>query len=100
MLAFYVIRAEDLVSLENIAPEHPSPVRLEWINRGTDQKLKPTTVQMLIRTLYKDRPLSPSVIKAHKAAGLRVYFRTGAERDQFAKLMQRAAASDPQRSQQ
>jgi len=79
----YVIKPEELAILNYLAPGHPRPRDIEWINRGTDQKMRPTSVDMLLRTLFEDEP-SPSVVRLRQSAGLRVIFRTEKERDQFA----------------
>ncbi len=79
----FVIKAEELSALNYLAPNHPRPLHVEWINRGTDQKLRPSSVDMLLRTLFHD-VASPSVVRLHRSAGLRAIFRTGKERDQFA----------------
>ena len=79
----YVIPAEDLYLLNHLPPDHPKPIGLEWINRGTDQHLRPSTVEMLLRTLYH-RSRSPSVSRLHESAGLRLHFRSEADRQSFA----------------
>lgn len=62
----FVIKAEELAALNYLDREHPRPREIEWINRGTDQILKPSTVDMLLRTLFRDvvspqRPAPASV---------------------------------------
>lgn len=79
----FVIKAEELAALNHLTVDHPPPLLLEWINRGTDQTLQRTTVDMLLRTLYYEQR-SPSVCRLHQSAGLRLNFRTEEERDQFA----------------
>ena len=79
----FVVKAEELSALNYLSSGHPRPQLAEWINRGTDQTLKQTSVDMLLRTLFRD-VLSPSVVRLHRLAGLRVIFRTDRERDQFA----------------
>jgi hypothetical protein len=79
----FVIKAEELASLNYLDHDHPRPRQLEWINRGTDQVLKPSTVDMLLRTLFRD-VVSPSVLRLHQSAGLRAIFRTERDRDRFA----------------
>lgn len=79
----YVIKVEDLPALNFLASDHPRPRLVEWINRGTDQKLRPTSVDMLMRTLFLDIA-SPSVVRLHRSAGLRAVFKTDRERDVFA----------------
>lgn len=79
----YVIRAEDLRLLNELPPDHPRPVGLEWINCGTDQRLRRSTVEMLLRTLYR-RTDTPSVCRLHNSSGLRLRFRSEDERQRFA----------------
>jgi len=79
----YVIKPEELAALNYLAPNHPRPSTVEWINRGTDQKLRPSSVDMLLRTLFQAVP-SPSVVRLRESAGLRVIFKTARERDLFA----------------
>lgn len=74
----YVIKAEELVAVNYLADDHPRPQSVEWINRGTDQVLRPTTTDMLLRTLFQPAA-SPSVQKLHDSSGLRVIFRSDAE---------------------
>lgn len=81
--ATFVIKPWELPSLNYIAPDHPRPLRVEWINRGTDQKLRPSSVEMLLRTLFHDMA-SPSVVRLHRSAGLRAVFRSDKDRDVFA----------------
>ncbi|SMQ73758.1 hypothetical protein SAMN06297468_2313 [Altererythrobacter xiamenensis] len=79
----YVIKAEELVSINYLPADHPKPREVEWINRGTDQVLRPTTADQLLRTLYQPTT-TPSIKKLHDSAGLRVKFRSERERDKFA----------------
>lgn len=79
----YVIKPDELLALNFIAPDHPRPVDAEWINRGTDQKLKASTIEMLQRTLFRDMA-GPSVVQLHRTSGLRVIFETEADRAAFA----------------
>ncbi|MXO74433.1 hypothetical protein GRI40_04240 [Altererythrobacter aerius] len=90
-LASFVVRAEDLAALNHLRTGHPRPRRLTWINRGTDQELRPTTVQMLLRTLFRGGA-SPSVSKLHREAGLRLTFDEAAARDEFARCFSQAFA--------
>jgi hypothetical protein len=83
MTPAYVIKPEELAVLNYLAPGHPRPQAIEWINRGTDQKMRPTSVDMLLRTLFEETP-SPSVVRLRQSAGLRVIFGTDKDRDQFA----------------
>lgn len=80
---FYVIKVEELPALNYLNPDHARPLTIEWINRGTDQKMRRSTIDQLLRTLNESRP-SPSVALMQQAAGLRLVFSTAAERDGFA----------------
>src|SRR5205809_3993226 len=82
-LPSYVVKARDLAALNCLASNHPRPQLVEWINRGTNQKLRPSSVEMLLRTLYRD-VAPPSVVKLQRAAGLRMTFRSDRDRDAFA----------------
>ena len=79
----FVIKAEELAILNYLASDHPPPLLYEWINRGTDQRLRPTTIDMLLRTFSPDTH-SPSVDRLHQSAGLRLVFRSDEERNRFA----------------
>lgn len=79
----YVIKPDELLALNYLGPDYPRPVEAEWINRGTDQKLRQSTIDMLQRTLFKDMAL-PSVVQLHRSAGLRVAFRSEQDRRSFA----------------
>ena len=81
---FYVIKAEELPALYYLDEQHPRPIDLQWINRGTDQVLRRTTVEMLLRTLFV-KVQTKSVQKLHSSAGLRAYFRSEIDRTRFAK---------------
>ncbi|WFL77490.1 hypothetical protein P7228_00035 [Altererythrobacter arenosus] len=70
-------------AINYLAPDHPRPREVEWINRGTNQRMRPTTTQMLMRTLFQ-RIDTPSVQKLHDSAGLRVIFRSERDREIFA----------------
>ena len=85
----YVIKAEELVAVNYLTDDHPRPKSVEWINRGTDQVLRPTTTDMLLRTLFQPAA-SPSVQKLHDTSGLRVIFRDEAERERFAAAFREA----------
>ena len=89
----YVIKAEELVAVNYLADDHPRPQSVEWINRGTDQVLRPTTTDMLLRTLFQPAA-SPSVQKLHDSSGLRVIFRSDAERERFASAFRDAIAKE------
>lgn len=89
----YVIKAEELAALNFLPEDSPRPQQVEWINRGTDQKLRPSTIDMLLRTLYRDAD-TPSVIKLQQSAGLRVTFDTIEERDGFAATFRQAVTDE------
>jgi hypothetical protein len=91
----FVIKAEELAALNYLDPEHPRPLLVEWINRGTDQKMKPSSVDMLLRTLFREVS-SPSVSRLHQTAGLRAAFRTDKERELFAAAFTAARAQAKQ----
>ncbi|MBO6708187.1 hypothetical protein [Altererythrobacter sp.] len=88
-----MIKAEELVAVNYLAEDHPRPRSVEWINRGTDQVLRPTTTDMLLRTLFQPAA-SPSVQKLHESSGLRVIFRSDAERERFASAFREAVARE------
>lgn len=81
--AFYVIKVDELPALNYLNPDHSRPVLAEWINRGTDQKMRRSTIDQLLRTLNEPSP-SPSVSQMQQSAGLRLAFATDADRDNFA----------------
>ncbi|NBS23211.1 MAG: hypothetical protein EBS78_04350 [Altererythrobacter sp.] len=78
-----MIKTEELVAVNYLADDHPRPESVEWINRGTDQVLGPTTTDMLLRTLFQPAA-SPNEQKLNDSSGLRVIFRSGSERERFA----------------
>lgn len=88
--AAFVIKAEDLPLLNYLPGRIPRPRRLEWINRGTNQRLRFSSVAMLMRTLFREVRHSPSVRRLQKAAGLRVVFRDMEERQAFANAFRQA----------
>lgn len=88
----FVIKAEELPALNRLPTDFPRPAALEWIDRGRDAKLRTTTVEMLVRTLFR-RSISPSVRRLHHSAGLRVIFRDTKDRHRFA-IMFRDALND------
>ena len=92
-MPIYVIRAEELILLNDMPADHPRPVCLEWINRGTDQKLRPTSVDLLLRTMYRSKSPSPSVARLHNSAGLRLRFRSREERRKFVDTFDQVRAS-------
>lgn len=87
--SFYVIKSEDIVALNYLPKDHPTPVSVEWIDRGTDRKLSPTRLDELIRTYHRSNP-SPGIVKLRQSAGVRAYFRTEAERMRFAAMLEEA----------
>ena len=88
----FVIKAEELPALNYLSANHPRPLLMEWINRGTNQKMRPTTIDLLLRTLDQTEP-SPSVMRLHESSGLRVIFGSSKDRDQFATAFAGARAS-------
>lgn len=93
MSDFYVIRPDELAALNFLPPGHPRPVRVEWINRGTDRPLNRQSIELLLRTMYADM-LSPSVVKLHRSAGLRVHLRSEADRLRFANAFSSAKSKE------
>lgn len=89
MSYFQVIKPEELTALHFLPDNHPRPIGVEWINRGTDRPLRKQSVNLLIRTMFADI-LSPSVVKLHRSSGLRVAFKSEAERLQFARQFSEA----------
>lgn len=85
----FVIRAEDLPAVYYLAVTHPRPKSVEWINRGTNQRLRPTTTDMLLRTLFQPTD-SPSVQRLRETAGLRIAFRSERDRALFANEFEKA----------
>lgn len=85
----YVVKAQELPALYYLDDAHPRPTALEWINRGTDQKLRRTTVEMLLRTLFGGGQ-TPSVQKLHNSSGLRAQFRSAKDRDRFSAAFSKA----------
>lgn len=87
----FVIKAEDLAALNHLSDDHPRPLLTEWINRGTNQRMNRSTVDMLLRTLSQE-DVSPSVERLHQSAGLRLIFGTPADRNTFAAAFANARA--------
>ena len=85
----FVVKAAELPALYFLEDAHPRPLELEWINRGTDQKLRRTTIEMLLRTLFAE-VRTPSVRKLHDSAGLRASFRSEKERERFSRAFSQA----------
>jgi hypothetical protein len=88
-----VIKAEELAAVNYLPEDHPRPIRVEWINRGTNQRLRPTTTNMLLRTLFQPVE-TPSVQKLHESSGLRVVLQSEADRETFAHAFQEACARE------
>lgn len=86
MAYFQVLKPEELTALHFLPNDHPRPIGVDWINRGTDRPLRKQSVDLLLRTMFADI-LSPSVVKLHRSSGLRVQFRTEAERLLFARQL-------------
>jgi len=84
-LPAFVVKPDELTALNYLPADHPHPRQVSWINRATDQELKPSTVDMLLRTLFLDIA-SPSVVRLHRSAGLRASFWNERDRDRFAKV--------------
>ncbi|GAA4762594.1 hypothetical protein [Novosphingobium ginsenosidimutans] len=80
----HVIKPEELSALDYLASDHPRPIAVQWINRGTDRPLRKQSIDLLLRTLFSD-VLSESVVKLHRTSGLRVEFRSENERHRFAR---------------
>lgn len=93
MTPVFVIRPEDLPALNFLAAGHPRPVRADWINRGTNQVMRQQSVEMLLRTLVADI-LSPSAVKLHRSAGLRLEFSSEGHRLRFASALAAAKARE------
>ena len=87
----YVVRAEDLGALNHLPAECPRPMASEWINRGTDRPLRPSSIDLLLRTLHNEIA-SESIVNLQRSAGLRLSFPSENERRQFAGLMAKATA--------
>ena len=78
-----------MAALNYLQRDHPRPIALTWINRGTNQPLRPTTINMLLRTMFGNST-SPSIVKLHDSAGLRVVFAQDGHRDAFARCYKKA----------
>ena len=92
----YVIKAQELPALNDLPTDFPRPRRLEWINRGTDQRLRRSTIEMLMRTLFRDCE-TPSVARLHSSSGLRLIFACRSERARFARAFEQARKNSPVR---
>ena len=82
--AAFVVRALDLAHAKALPTGLPRPIGAEWINRGTGQPLRPTTVAMLLRTLPRRQGLSASAEALHASTGLRLAFASPEARHRFA----------------
>lgn len=94
----YVIKALDVSALNYLEPDSPRPSRVEWINRGTDRTLRPTSVQQLLRTYHREN-ISSSVRRLQEAAGLKAIFASSEERCTFAGRFNRALAVEKEQRQ-
>lgn len=92
-LPAFVVKAEELSTLNYLPASHPRPRRVEWINRGNNQKLKRGSVDMLLRTMFRDIA-SPSVVRLLRSTGLKLNFSSGREREGFASAFATARARD------
>lgn len=92
--AAFVIRALDLHRRADLPQGLPEPLGAEWINRGNGQRLRPSTVAMLLRTLARRQNLNPSAILLHEEAGLRLAFATQDDRHCFARAWVDVLAGD------
>jgi len=79
----FVVKPDQINALNYLGDDCPKPEEVEWINRATDQLLRPSSVDQLLRTLYKDN-LSESVARLKNSAGLRAIFSSERERNSFA----------------
>lgn len=82
---WFVVPAREIRHLEQLLEGLPKPATAEWINRGTGQLLRPSTVAMLLRTLPRREGLSPSAERLHLISGLRLAFGSPQERNTFAR---------------
>ena len=94
----FVVPALDLPILNFLPTKHPRPIRLVWINRVTNQPLRPTTIEMLQRTLFRS-VRTTSVIKLHNSSGLRADFAEEHQRLEFAAAFERAKGAAHVRNQ-
>ncbi len=86
-LPTFVMKPLDLSVLNHLNADHPKPRHAEWINRGTNQRLRPTSIDLLLRTLQNDIA-SPSVVNLHRSSGLRVTFKSAEDRNAFARAFE------------
>lgn len=85
----FVVPTEDLGALNHLSLDCPRPGGSEWINRGTDRPLRPSSVDTLLRTLHNEIA-SKSIIELQRSAGLRLSFASESERRAFAAELVRA----------
>ena len=90
---FFVVKAEDLLALNFLPEDHQSPLRVEWINRGTDRKLSPSTLEQLLRTFHL-RDASPSIVALRESSGLRAIFESESQRAAFARQFEQARSQE------
>lgn len=91
-LATFVVKTEDLRVLDQLIPDEPQPIAIDWINRATNQKMRKTSVQLLLRTLG-ETDVSPSIARLRETSGMRFHFRTEFDRDRFSVAFRRARSS-------
>ncbi|WP_435418075.1 hypothetical protein WAB17_00420 [Parerythrobacter aurantius] len=87
----FVVRADELGALNHLPDDCPQPRASEWINRGTDRPLRPSSIDLLLRTMHNEIA-SESIVKLQREAGLRLQFANEAERRLFAAQMAQAHA--------
>lgn len=92
----YVVKSEQINALNYLGDDCPKPEQLEWINRATDQNLRPTSVNQLLRTLYRDE-VSESVAKLKDTTGLRAIFSSESSRNDFASKFRGAVEEEEKR---
>jgi hypothetical protein len=78
----FVVKARELIALNYLQNDHPRPISADWINRGTNQALRRTTIELLLRTFFKE-PVSDSIQRIRDSSGLRLHFQTEKERARF-----------------
>ncbi len=94
----YVVKSGDLNALNYLDAGCPKPEQLEWINRATDQHLRPSSVNQLLRTLYCDN-VSQSAARLRDTSGLRAIFASDSERNEFAQQFSGAVKEEEVRRQ-
>jgi hypothetical protein len=87
----FVVKTADLAALDQIIPDRPEPIKIEWINRGTNRKMQRSNVELLLRTRFQEN-VSPSVSRLRESAGMRLIFRDEREREVFAAKFAKARA--------